>query len=47
MMLFDKLNAEDVFSLVTFHTEAKTIISSNFVKNLNRSQVADLVNQKF
>lgn len=47
LMLFDKLNAEDVFSLVTFHTKAKTIISSNFVKKLSRNKVADLINQKF
>ncbi len=34
-MLFNKLEADDVFSLITFHNSAKTIIESTFVRDLN------------
>lgn len=36
LMLYDKLHDNDVFSLVTFHDTAKTIIESNYIKNLNK-----------
>lgn len=38
-MLFEKLKDDDVFSLVTFHFTAKTIIKSTFVKDLNKDAV--------
>ena len=47
LMLFDKLKGDDVFSLVTFHTSAKTIIESSFVKDFDRAAVETLVNSKF
>jgi hypothetical protein len=36
-----------VFGLVTFHTSAKTIIESTFVKDLDKDVVTQLVNNKF
>ena len=38
-MLYNKLKGDDVFSLVTFHTESKTIIESSFVRDLDRGKV--------
>ena len=46
-MLFDKLQGDDVFSLVTFHEKAKTIIASTYVRDLSREIVEELVNFKF
>ena len=34
-MLYNKLNDDDVFCLVTFHNTAKTIIKSTFKNMLN------------
>lgn len=36
LMLFDKLKDEDVFSLVIFHNQSRTIIESAFVKDLKK-----------
>ena len=36
MMFFEKLLPEDVFSLVVFHEEARTVIKSDFVKSMNK-----------
>ena len=44
MMLFDKLKGDDVFSLVIFHTASRTIIESNFVKNMERNTIEMLIN---
>ncbi len=46
-MLLDRLGPHDVFSLVTFHNEAKTIIASEFIRKMNRKEVDELVNSKF
>ncbi len=35
LMLYEKLQDNDVFSLVTFNTSAETIIPSTFKKDLN------------
>lgn len=47
LMLLDKMAPEDVFSLVIFHNTARTIIDSEFVKNLDRKKVDELINSKF
>lgn len=47
LLLFSKLKPDDVFGLITFHTTAKTIIQSSFVRDLDRDIVTQLVNSKF
>jgi uncharacterized protein YegL len=47
LMLYDKLKGDDVFTLVTFHTSAQTIIESSFVKDLDRKNVERLVYGQF
>lgn len=39
LMLFDKLQDDDVFGLTTFHTSAKTIIKNTLVKNIDRNSL--------
>lgn len=39
LMLYNKLQPEDVFGLVTFHNSAQTIISSTYVKDLSLEEV--------
>lgn len=46
-MFFKKLNAHDVFSLVTFSNDAATLIPSTFVKDLDEAAVAAIVDRDF
>ena len=46
-MLYAKLRDDDVFSLVTFHTKAQTIIKSTFKENLNNNTVNQLIYSQF
>lgn len=46
-MFFKKLNAEDVFSLVTFSNDAATLIPSTFVRDLDEAAVNAIIDQEF
>lgn len=46
-MMFEKLQPNDIFSLVVFHTSARTVIPSSFVKDLSFYNVKEMVNTKF
>lgn len=43
IMLYEKLTDDDVFSLVTFHNKAKTIIKSAYRKHLDPEYVRKTV----
>lgn len=45
--MFQKLNPDDAFSLVIFHTEARTVIRSDLVKNMDKEDVKGMIYQKF
>lgn len=34
-MLYKKLNPDDIFTMIVFHTQARTVIKSEFVKKLS------------
>jgi hypothetical protein len=42
-MLYEKLQDNDVFSLVIFHTKASTIIKSTFIKNLSLENFQSMI----
>lgn len=46
-MLFKKLKPNDVFSLVTFTDQAKTLIPSEYVSNLEEATVHAIVDREF
>ncbi len=46
-MLYEKLQDNDVFSLVIFHTQALTIIKSTFKKNLSPETFQSTINKQF
>lgn len=46
-MLYKKLNPDDIFSLVVFHNQARTVLKSEFVKNLDSDGVKEMIYQKF
>ena len=46
-MLLDKLKGDDVFSLVIFHNQSRTVIESSFVRYLDKLKVEQMVNSKF
>jgi len=46
-MFFEKLRENDIFSLVVFHTQARTIIESSHVHKLNRDEVKQQIYQNF
>lgn len=46
-MFFEKLNENDIFSLVVFHTTARTVIESDFVSKMNKEDVRSKIYQNF
>lgn len=46
-MMFNKLEGEDIFSFVVFHTNSRTIIPSEKVKNLDKEIVRESIYQNF
>lgn len=46
-MFFEKLRENDIFSLVVFHTQAWTVIESNFVSKLDKEEVRKSIYQHF
>ena len=46
-MLYKKLNPDDIFSLVVFHNQARTVLKSELVKNLDSDGVKEMIYQKF
>jgi len=46
-LFFKKLNAQDVFSLVTFSDDARTLIPSTFVSDLDKEAVFAIIDQEF
>lgn len=47
MLFFEKLTSDDVFSLVVFHTTARTIIKSDYVRNMDKEEVRKAIYQQF
>lgn len=46
-MFYQKLNPDDIFSFIVFHNESRTVIKSEFVKNLDSETVKEFIYQKF
>ena len=46
-MFYNKLQPEDIFSLITFNNYAQTIIPSQFVRNLNANYVKNKIYSSF
>ena len=46
-MFFNKLGPEDIFSMVVFHNSSRTVIQSDFVKNMKKEDVKSAIYQKF
>lgn len=46
-MLFNKLRPTDIFSLVTFSNTGDTLIPSEYVANLDRATVSEIVDKEF
>lgn len=46
-MLYEKLQPDDIFGLVTFDNKGYTIIKSQFKKNLDPDYVKKMINSKF
>ena len=46
-MLYKKLNPDDIFSMVVFHTQARTVLKREFKKKLSDEAIQELIFQSF